>query len=143
VRAVRRLSASRLWHHGVRRRWTYAVLGSAVIFTLSSFPLRLPEGVPLIDKWAHLLAYFVLGLAYQNVATRGWERATPRRLAVGYVALAVYGASDELHQAFVPGRFCELADWLADVAGGGLALVASLPLARALGPANPGSGDSA
>ncbi|MBI4084048.1 MAG: VanZ family protein [Candidatus Lambdaproteobacteria bacterium] len=137
VRAVRSLSASRLWRHGVRRRWAYAVLGSAVIFTLSSLPLSLPGGVPLIDTWAHTLAYFTLGLAYQNVATRGWLMAAPGRLAAGFGALALYGLSDELHQAFVPGRFCELSDWLADLAGGGLALGASLALARALRPATP------
>ena len=34
------------------------------------------------------------------------------------VALAsVYGVSDELHQAYVPGRSADALDWLADTAG--------------------------
>jgi len=43
-------------------------------------------------------------------------------LATGRVWLAVllaslYGVSDEVHQAFVPGRSADAADWLADTAG--------------------------
>jgi len=49
-------------------------------------------------------------------------------LATGQAWLAVllaslYGVSDELHQAFVPGRSADAADWLADTTG---ALVAVL-----------------
>ncbi len=36
-------------------------------------------------------------------------------LAVGVAS--AFGASDEWHQSFVPGRSAELADWVADTAG--------------------------
>ena len=35
---------------------------------------------------------------------------------------SLYGASDEWHQYFVPGRSCEFGDWIADTAGGALAI---------------------
>jgi VanZ family protein len=41
-------------------------------------------------------------------------------LVIGLVAMA--GAMDEIHQPFLPRRFAELSDWIADVVG------ASLPL---------------
>jgi VanZ family protein len=34
------------------------------------------------------------------------------------VFCSLYGASDEWHQSFVPGRMVEVADWLADSIGG-------------------------
>lgn len=38
--------------------------------------------------------------------------------------VSFYGATDEIHQYFVPGRDCSLGDWLADTAGGTAAAVA-------------------
>jgi VanZ family protein len=29
----------------------------------------------------------------------------------------IYGLVDEIHQAFIPGRFYELLDWVADIIG--------------------------
>lgn len=36
---------------------------------------------------------------------------------------SVYGASDEFHQFFVPGRTCEFYDWVADFLGSVFALI--------------------
>lgn len=32
-------------------------------------------------------------------------------------AASLYGVTDEIHQLFVPGRFCDPADWLVDTLG--------------------------
>jgi VanZ family protein len=48
----------------------------------------------------------------------GWRQIGPSVLIA-----SLYGASDELHQYFVPGRSAEVADWVADTLG---ALVAVL-----------------
>jgi VanZ family protein len=92
--------------------WGPAVLWAAAIFWASSRPsVPLPE-VRASDKLAHFGAYAVLGL----LAARG---ATAHGLApvVPVVLGVLYGASDELHQHFVPGRSPEIADWVADSLG--------------------------
>jgi VanZ family protein len=41
-------------------------------------------------------------------------------LAIVAVVASLYGVTDELHQAFVPNRSCDLRDWVADTLGGAL-----------------------
>ena len=48
---------------------------------------------------------------------RGW-----RSLGAMCLLVAAYAATDEFHQAFVPGRHADPWDWVVDVAGAGLAL---------------------
>ncbi|MFI5144557.1 MAG: VanZ family protein, partial [Ignavibacteria bacterium] len=37
---------------------------------------------------------------------------------------SLYGASDEFHQYFIPGRDCEFFDWVGDTVGAILAVLA-------------------
>lgn len=46
-----------------------------------------------------------------------WQRVDRFTLWLAIVISAVYGASDEFHQYFVPTRSCDAADWAADVLG--------------------------
>jgi len=48
-------------------------------------------------------------------------RSTGRRRLLSLLLTAVYAASDELHQAFVPGRDASAFDFLADIGGAGAA----------------------
>jgi VanZ family protein len=88
-----------------------------VIFYLSAQPdVTLPTGVD--DKTAHYVAYMTLGL----LVVRALAHGLPARITamVAIVALVVtigYGATDEWHQSFVPGRSSELADLAADALG--------------------------
>jgi VanZ family protein len=96
--------------------WPLLLLGySGVIYFLSSAPVHLPgPSFPLQDKLFHCVGYGVLaGLAWQSGTA--WQMAAPAWWAWGYATL--YGASDEWHQYFVPGRSAEVADWLADSLG--------------------------
>ena len=99
----------------MRRRaaaWGPAVLWAAAIFWVSSRP-RVPlPPVWAADKVSHFGAYALLGL----LLARG---TTSSGLAPGWAVLlgVLYGASDELHQHFVPGRSAEAADWAADSLG--------------------------
>jgi VanZ family protein len=98
-----------------------------IIFLLSSihgsaFVVQLISSYDLV---CHAVLYGGLGwlaamtLRAGPVPSKGW------RLWVGPMAfVAVYGATDELHQMFVPGRFCAVSDWAADVAGGAAAQLA-------------------
>jgi VanZ family protein len=82
---------------------------------LSAWPdPDLPSWLSANDKIAHAGLYSVLGgcLGY------GWRRSSappPHWLLVGLGAL--YAATDEWHQAFVPHRAPDLGDWAADVSG--------------------------
>lgn len=44
-------------------------------------------------------------------------------LLAALIFSSAYGASDEWHQSFVPGRLADAADWLADTLGAMLALL--------------------
>ncbi len=70
--------------------------------------LRIP------DKILHAIEYVPLGFLWSRLF-----RGSPvRRLALGWAAACAFGLTDELHQAFVPGRHAGPGDWLADAAGG-------------------------
>ncbi len=73
------------------------------------------------DKIEHVIAFGVLGFLlfrgfYPSICKKG-------SLVVLLVTLiiAAYGALDEFHQMFVPGRTASLADLAADITGGLLA----------------------
>jgi VanZ family protein len=89
------------------------------------------------DKLLHGLAYAVFAaLAYR--ALHGGAR---RFRWLGVVATlgvtAAYGAMDEVHQAFVPGRQPSAADWVADMIGGGVGTVLMVLYARFAGRSSP------
>ena len=94
-------------------RWLPALLWAGTIFFLSSrsqFPE--PPGILAWDKLQHCLAYGVGGyLIARATGLRG--RGTLLAIVLG----SLYGASDELHQWFVPGRSSEALDWVADTLG--------------------------
>ena len=84
----------------------------------------LPGLFPHVDKVAHLGLYALL----TGLLAWGIVRGFPGRnlgwvlgLSVGLSAL--YGVSDEFHQAFVAARQSDVLDWVADAAGSLLAAV--------------------
>ena len=99
-----------------------APLVALAIFVLSAQPsVPLPKGVFGADKIAHFIAYGVLAAAIALWPSRGAWRARPFRTAILVFALAaLYGATDEFHQSFVPGRDMSAYDLLADAIGAAL-----------------------
>jgi VanZ family protein len=93
--------------------WTPAALWMILIFLLSSRPSVPLPSVTHLDKLAHFGAYAILG------SFLAWgQRRTGVLSPVWMVAIGIaYGASDEFHQSFVPGRSAELGDWIADSLG--------------------------
>jgi len=93
----------------------------ALSFSISSFAIHAPviEQFPFRDKGVHFLEYAVLGWLCAAASRRTWPSASGWRTAAFAVLITVlWGLSDEVHQAFVPGRSSELADVLADFLGG-------------------------
>ena len=94
-----------------------------LIFVISSLeqpPLPMPEFEWFtIDKLYHFIEYAILGALVARALVKAKPVIVPSRL-IWYVAAVfsiLYGASDEWHQTFVPGRFATFADWVADVLG--------------------------
>lgn len=89
--------------------WLLTLLYSAGIWWFSS-RTGSQVGIPAPwDKLVHLLEFLILGF----LATRATGSARG-----GFTIAAVWGAVDEVHQAFVPLRSPGLDDWLADLIGG-------------------------
>ena len=97
-----------------------SVLTATIIFGFSSIPQPDFEIINFAfkDKIFHFIAYFVFGssLIIAFVGNKpNWSK-TRLTMAVLLIGFA-YGASDEFHQYFVPGRSCDFADWIADCIG--------------------------
>lgn len=79
------------------------------------------EGTDVVSVAAHFSEYVVLGALLCAALVQTRPEASGTALVVGAIVLAsAYGAGDEFHQLFVPGRMCDPADWLTDTLGGTL-----------------------
>jgi VanZ family protein len=108
----------------------------AAIFVASSIPDVGPLPGDVSDKTGHSLAYAVLALLVVYALADGrLSGVTLRTTLLAIVIASLYGASDELHQRFVPGRSAELLDVRADAIGAtmGAALARLAAAARAWG----------
>ena len=105
-----------------------APLIAAFIWFLSSQSvLPKPKGILGFDKFQHLAAYAALALAaglWPSLAF--WSRRPLIALLLTALVSSVYGVIDEVHQYFVPGRNCNVWDWLADTLGAVLGAAAML-----------------
>jgi VanZ family protein len=103
-----------------------AALAQAVlIFALSARPgdAYPSVGLPGLDKVVHFALYAPLG-GFLCVAIGG-------RVAFAALGGALYGITDEVHQSYVPGRFPDAGDAVADAFGAAAgALWAGRRLAR-------------
>ncbi len=117
------------------RYWVPAFAYMALIFLLSSMHLTAPaiEDVPFQDKGVHFLEYLVLGSLCAYATRHTWPaHAALRTHALGFFLSTAWGFSDELHQAFVPGRSADVADLFADALGSlaGVGLFVAVGLLR-------------
>jgi VanZ family protein len=98
-----------------------------LIFVISSFEVQVPgvRHLPFRDKAIHFVEYAVLGWLCAGAAARSWPTAaTWRTLVFAVFVSTLWGLSDEIHQALVPGRSSELADVVADFIGSGFGAAA-------------------
>lgn len=92
--------------------WLPAAAWAATLYWLSSQPTVPAPEIPNFDKAAHFGAYALLGGLLAFAADRS------RLPILAAVMIGVlYGASDEIHQMYVPGRSPDVLDWAADAAG--------------------------
>lgn len=102
-----------------RWQWIYPIALLATIQYVSSRSTVAMPSVSHFDKVAHYFAFgLVATLIYRQVATL-------RRAALLAILLtSLYGALDEIHQSFVPGRSAGIDDWIADTLGALTAILA-------------------
>ena len=106
------------------------MLYCAALFVLSADtsppqPGFLPPGA---DKLAHAILYAGLAAVVSLGIRRGRSVVSaPVQFWAPFLFAALYGASDEVHQLFVPNRSFEVADIVADASG---ALAIQLALCR-------------
>lgn len=92
--------------------WAPPVAWAGLIFLLSSRSRVPGPEVVGLDKVLHFGAFAVLGLLLARACDR-----TGVPLAAAIVLGLLYGASDEVHQMYVPGRSPDPLDWVADALG--------------------------
>ena len=91
--------------------WVWVIAWAAVIFAFSSIP-SLGTG---LGTWDLALRKVAHGAEFAILAALIW-RATRSEPAALLIA-ALYAATDELHQSFVPGRVGSFTDWAIDLGG--------------------------
>jgi len=117
---LRMISNAIKWLEGNSRiAWALTISYMLLIFLISSIPY--PEQPEFLrDKHApiveHILEYSILGLLLLG-SFRSTKRSE-KQVAILAVSIGIlYGISDEIHQLFVPGRYCEFIDVMADSLG--------------------------
>ena len=121
----------------LRRARYLAVAWAVFLFALTSWPSP-PEvpavsWIPNFDKLVHATLYSVEGfLLYFAIRWKGPARFSWKRAALVGLIMMVWGSLDEIHQLWIPGRSCEVADAVTDTVAGflGAAVASRVSAAR-------------
>ena len=113
------------------------VIWGLTILILTSIPtLKPPDlGVGFSDKIAHAGVYGVFALLLIRSFSHGLTN-TNQTPQMSFLTGIVFGAVDELHQLFIPGRYAEWVDYAADVLGTGLVVLGYIVWRRIHQPRN-------
>ena len=100
--------------------WLFVLLYASLIFLLSSISSPpVPISFRFSDKILHFFEYSFLSILLCRAFFYSWPALSAKKLiAMAAVAALLYGLSDEIHQSFVPGRYCDMYDLLFDGLGG-------------------------
>ena len=83
--------------------------------------------VTVVRKCAHLTEYAVLAFLFWRALRRPvWHDARPwswREAGISVLWVAIYAATDEFHQSFVPGRDANPRDVLIDTVGAAIGMI--------------------
>lgn len=95
------------------------VLYWIILFIATTLPVENLPKIKTNDKLSHFIAYYILAvllnltLKFQNKYIPLKNKPELWTIIIGLL----YGAIDEIHQYFIPGRFCEFYDWVANTLG--------------------------
>ncbi|AHF91093.1 teicoplanin resistance protein VanZ [Opitutaceae bacterium TAV5] len=100
-----------LWH------WVYVVLLISTVIWASNHSRVAAPSISNFDKLAHFSVFGLMGtLVLRQLGQRRWWLAL--------LLVSLFGASDEIHQHFTPGRSSDIRDWIADTSGAAVAIAA-------------------
>ena len=96
----------------------------ALLVTLTSWILSSQSSLPKVvsifsyDKFLHFASFAFLAFCWALWFTpKQWKQHPVRCIFFVLTIIAVYGAIDEFHQSFTPGRDMSFYDWIADMIG--------------------------
>ena len=98
--------------------WGPVWAAMALIFAVSGLSSLPSAARALDDGISHGLGYGLLAaLLLRALASARWESVNGRTALLAVALATLYGATDELHQWFVPGRAAQWSDLVADATG--------------------------
>jgi len=112
-------------NHKITLIYVSLVIYWLILFTLTSLPsTKLPE-THINDKVEHYAAFCILSvlLTFTFQLQKKYSSLHRYSYLFSILFVALYGMLDELHQLYVPGRYCDINDWIADVSGGIFGLI--------------------
>lgn len=96
-------------------QWIYVILLIATIIWASGHGQVAGPKITNFDKLAHFSVFGLMAtLVLRQVGIRRWWLAL--------LLVSAFGASDEIHQSFTPGRSADFRDWVADTLGAATAI---------------------
>jgi VanZ family protein len=99
--------------------WLPVIAYCVLIFIQSSLPSseKIPS-FPYVDKFLHVGGYALLGFLFFR-ALNIMDKIDNLTVVVilSSLSAALYGISDEIHQYFVPSRYADVSDVLANLVG--------------------------
>ena len=108
------------------------VLYWLILLTLTTLPgADLPD-IGVVDKVNHFVAYFGLAvlLSLTLLLQTKYELFYRKAFLFTFLIIIIYGALDEIHQIFIPGRSADILDWLSDAGGAFIGLLLVLLLVK-------------
>ena len=84
----------------------------------------------VIRKLGHLTEYAILAILLWRALRRAavWKSASSFLFAISLIGCAIFAASDEFHQSFVPSRTSSVKDVMIDICGATIGLVICIAL---------------
>lgn len=112
------------------RQWGPPVFWAAFILLLTSIP---GSDIPHVgflsfhasDKLVHATMYGIFAWLATRALTRSGQPLL-RSILLVILGIMVFGALDEWHQQFIPGRSMDLFDWLADLSGATIGTIVAI-----------------
>ncbi len=96
--------------------WLITIIIAVIIFWLSSLTFGEGYGTTNINSiFYHVFAFFFLGFFLLISLLKG--RNNHLLFLAGILLVISYGILDEIHQFFVPGRYCSVFDVFLDTTG--------------------------